>query len=307
MTQYPFPPLTKDYPQYGPGQWGVLGADRALGARLDTRSNIFYVDSAHARASDSNDGTDPDNPLMTLTMGNTRATANNNDIIYVRQLTLALETFPIPLSKHRMHVLSVMYAPGKGPAITPVADTAGVLITGDHVEIAGFEINGGATHGAIEFSTTAQSWGADIHHNRFGWQSGAQDGIRMAGAVDKVQFMIHDNWFNDKITRDGIRIDQNSTRSEIWGNHFRMLDAAGVGINLVTLCTDIYAIHDNVFRVNGAVQGDAITCNVNSIGCMFWGNQAMDAGAAPAQNPYIDLGGNDWGLNWTGDVVTYPV
>jgi hypothetical protein len=33
----------------------------------------------------------------------------------------------------------------------------------------------------------------------------------------------------------------------------------------------------------------------------------MDAGAAPAQNPYLDLGGNDWGLNYTGDVVTYPV
>jgi hypothetical protein len=200
-----------------------------------------------------------------------------------------------------------MYDLGKGPEIRPVADTAGVTLNADNVEIAGFEINGGATHGGIESSSVAATWGADIHHCRFGFQSTAQDGIRMGGAVDKPHWMIHDNWFNIGIARDGIRIDQNSTRSEIWGNHFRMLDAAGVGINLVTLCTDIYAIHDNVFRVNGAVQGDAITCNINSIGCMFWGNQAMDAGAAPAQNPYIDLGGNDWGLNWTGDVVTYPV
>lgn len=306
MPEYPFPPLTKLKPFY-PGQWGVLGSDSPLGLRLDTRGNVFYVDVAHARASDSNDGTDPDNPLATITHAITHCTSNNNDYIVVRQITNASETFPININVNRVHLISVFYDFGKGPSITPVADTAGILISADNVEIAGFQIHGGATAGCIDVKTASQTWGADIHHNCFGWQSGGQDGIRMGGAVDKPQWMIHDNWFNDKLTRDGIRIDQNSTRSVIWNNYFRQLDAGGVGINFVTLCTDIYAVLNNKFRINGAVQGDAITCNVNSLGCFFDGNVAMDAGAAPAQNPYLDLGANDWGVNWTGDGVTYPV
>jgi len=300
------PSLLRLKPFY-PGQWGVIGSDNKLGLRTDTRSAIFYVNSGSATCNDNNDGTDPDAPLQTITEAMTRCTANANDFILVRQMTNALETFPININVNRVHLISTFYDIGKGPAITPVADTAGFLISADNVEIAGFQIHGGATAGCIDVKTASATWGADIHHNCFGWQAGGQDGIRMGGAVDKPQWLIHDNWFNDKITRDGIRIDQNSTRSEIYGNHFRMLDGAGVGINLVTLCTDIYAIHDNYFKVNGATQGDAITCNINSTLCMFWGNQAFDAGAAPAQNPFLDLGTNDWGLNWTGAGVTYPV
>jgi len=299
-------PLVKEKSFY-PGQWGVLGSDSPLGLRTDTRSTVFYVDSGHARTSDNNDGTDPDNPLATITHALVHCTTNANDFIIVRQITNALETFPISITKNRVHLLSTFYRYGHGPEIRAVADTAGIVLNADNVEIAGFEINGGNTAGCIEAGAAA-TWGADIHHNRFGWQATTpQDGIRMTGAVDKPHWTIHDNWFGDKIVRDGIRIEQNSTRSEIWGNHFRQGAASGVGIQLVTLCTDIYAIHDNVFRVVGATQGDAITCNINSLNCMFFGNQAMCLGANPAQNPYIDLGGNDWGVNWAGDVVIYPV
>jgi hypothetical protein len=306
MTDAFFPPLTKLKPFY-PGQWGILGSDSPLGLRTDTRGSVFYVDSGHARANDANMGTDPDAPLMTITRALVRCTTNANDFILVRQLTNALETFPINITKNRVHLLSTFYRYGHGPEIRPVADTAGITLNADNVEIAGFEISGGNTNGCIASGTLA-TWGADIHHCRFAFQAlTPQDGIRMDGAVDKPHWTIHDNWFGDKIVRDGIRIEQNSTRSQIWGNHFRQGAAAGVGINLVTLCTDIYAIHDNVFRVVGATQGDAITCNINSTNCMFFGNQAMCLGATPAQNPYIDVGTNDWGVNWAGDVIIYPV
>lgn len=298
-------PIIKAPPWFG-GQMGVPGSDTPLGFRMGSaRGNVFYVDSAHPDTNDANDGTDPNAPLHTITHALDHCTANQEDFIIVSNFTNGDETWPIAITKGKVHLFSNWYSKGVGRTITPPGDTAGLYITGDKVEVAGFEIGGGGTHGCIEFSTAAQSWGAHIHHNRFGWMTAAQDGIRMTGAVDKVQFLIHDNEFNDKLTRDGIRIEQNSTRSEIWNNVFRFV--AGVGINLETLCTDIYAIHDNVFRVNGAVQGDAITCNINSLGCMFWGNQAMHLGAAPAQNPYVDLGANHWGVNWTGDVVTYPV
>lgn len=298
-------PMLKLPPWFG-GQLGVKGSDTPLGLRTMSRGNVFYVDSGHLMTSDANDGTDPNAPLRTITQAIANCTTNQDDFILVHSFSNALETWPLAIAKHKIHLLSSHYLlGGLGRIITPPADTAGIYIVGDKVEVAGFEIGGGATHGCIEFATGAQTWGAHIHHNYFAWSTAAQDGIRMTGAVDKVQFLIHDNRFNDKITRDGIRIEQNSTRTEIWNNEFRFV--GGVGINLVTLCTDIYAIHDNIFRVDGAVQGDAIACNVNSLGCMFYGNQAMHLGAAPAQNPYIDLGANHWGVNWTGDVVTYPV
>lgn len=300
------PTLVRVNPFY-PGQWGILGSDSKLGLRTATRSAIFYVDVGHGAANDSNDGTDPNAPLRTITAALAKTTSEANDFVIVRQFTNALETFPITISTNRVHLISTFYDFGIGPRIGPVADTAGILLSADNVEIAGFDIEAGATHACIEVKTTSATWGADIHHNTFGWQSGGRDGIDMAGLVDKPQWKIHDNWFNDKLTRDGIRITQNSTRTEIWNNHFRMGDAAGVGINLLQFCNDLYAIHDNFFKVNGAVQGDAITCDAASMLCMFWGNQAMDAGAAPAQNPFLDNGANDWGLNWSGDAVTYPV
>jgi hypothetical protein len=290
---------------YGPGQWGVQGADRALGARLDTRSNTFYVDSGHARTNDGNDGTDPDNPLTTITHALTHTTTNANDFVIVRQFTNALETWPISMTTNRTHLISTFYRPGHGPEIRPVGDTAGIVVNADNVEIAGFEIGAGATHGCIECGAASQ-WGADIHHNRFCFQWTGQDGVRLGGAVDKPHWTIHDNLFNDKLTRDGIRIDQNMTRGLIYNNVFRRV--AGVGINLVTLCTDIYAIYDNEFNtLADAATGGSIFCNLNSVGCMFYGNQSMHDMAAMGQVPYRDLGNNHWGLNYYGILAIMPV
>jgi len=291
-----------------PGQLGVHGSDTPRGLRYASEGNVYWVNNAHPDSSDAHDGTDPEHPLATITQAIANCTANDEDYIIVQNFTNASETWPIALSKSKVHLLCAHHENmWGGRIVTPPADTAAFLITGDRVEVAGFDISAGATHACFEFSTTVQSWGAHIHHNRMGWMGLCQDGIRMTGAVDKVNFLIHDNCFNDKITRDGIRIEQNATRGQIWNNIFRVTDATGVCINLVTLCTDIYAIYNNVFRCDGAAQGDAITCNVNSIGCMFWGNQAFHLAANPAQNPYLDLGTNHWGLNYSGDVVIYPV
>jgi hypothetical protein len=129
----------------------------------------------------------------------------------------------------------------------------------------------------------------------------------MDGAVDKPHFTIHDNWFNDKLVRDGIHIHQNSCRTQIWNNVFRMPAAGNIGINLLATCNDLFAIHDNNFRVDGAVAGTAITCNAASANCMFYGNRAMFINANPATNPYVDPGHlNGWADNYSGNVLVYP-
>jgi hypothetical protein len=302
--------LLKINPLY-PGQWGIPGSDAPLGIRTMPYGNVYYVHNGHGAANDNNTGTDPDAPLVTITAAIAKATANMDDVIIVQGCNNALETFPLALNKHKLHVFSSQWilgeeVPGSGRLITPPGDTAAFLITGDRVELAGFDMSAGATHGCVEFSTVAQSWGAHIHHNRFGWMGAAQDGIRMTGAVDKVHFLIHDNRFNDKITRDGIRIEQNSTRTEIWGNTFRLV--GGIGINFVTLCTDVYAVHDNFFRVADGGAGEAITCNVNMTGCMFYNNMAMQGKVAFANIPFVDAsaGNNHWANNMSNILLVNP-
>jgi len=303
-------PLVRLTPFY-PGQIGILGSDNALGLRTMPYGKVLYVNNGHAGAANGNAGTDPEYPLLTITEAIVKATAGQDDFIVVQGNSNALETWPLALSKHKLHVFSSQYilgeeVPGHGRIITPPADTAAFLITGDRVEVAGFDISAGATHACFEFSTVAQSWGAHIHHNRMGWMGGGRDGINMSGAVDKVNFLIHDNEFNSNLTRDGIRIDQNATRSEIWNNVFRLV--GGIGINLVTLCTDIYAIHDNFFRVADGGAGEAITVNVNATGCMFYNNVAMQGKVAFANIPWVDAsaGNNHWANNMSNVLLVNP-
>jgi len=58
-------PLTKLSPFY-PGQWGVSGSDDPLGLRSEPQGLVYYVDGSHPNATDSNDGTDPNEPFATI-------------------------------------------------------------------------------------------------------------------------------------------------------------------------------------------------------------------------------------------------
>ena len=58
-------PLTKLSPFY-PGQWGVRGSDDPLGLRTEPQGLVYYVDASHPNATDSNDGTDPNEPFATI-------------------------------------------------------------------------------------------------------------------------------------------------------------------------------------------------------------------------------------------------
>lgn len=57
--------MIKDLTRY-PGQMGVPGADFDAGIRLASRSRVYYVDKTNPRANDSNDGTNPWRPKLTI-------------------------------------------------------------------------------------------------------------------------------------------------------------------------------------------------------------------------------------------------
>lgn len=264
---------------------------------------VYYVNGTTGSDAAGVTGLTPAAPFKTITHALVHCVANAYDYIIVYGVDVASETWPINVNKHRVHIIGSSFSVGMGRVAMPPADTAAFLITADKVEIAGFEMGCGANHGCIETNPAAQTWGMHIHHNDFGWMNVGRDGIYMPAGFDVPHALIHDNRFNDKLTRDGIRIGQNSTRGEIWNNQFRKV--GGIGVNLEGLCTDIYSIHNNAFHIPDAVDGEAISCSAGSMGCMFYENRAFQL-IAVGFIPYRDLGANHWGMNFSNVSVVVP-
>jgi parallel beta-helix repeat protein len=74
--------LTRDHPHF-PGQLGVPGTDNARGLRLDANGRVLWVDPNYPGVSDARDGTNPENPLRTVTAALTKCRAYSGDVIAV--------------------------------------------------------------------------------------------------------------------------------------------------------------------------------------------------------------------------------
>jgi hypothetical protein len=87
---------------------------------------------------------------------------------------------------------------------------------------------------------------------------------------------------------------------------FRLV--GGVGVHLQALCTDVYSIDNNMFRVADGGAGEAITLNVNATGCMVFNNLAMQGKVAFANIPYVDAsaGNNHWANNMSNILLVNP-
>lgn len=269
------------------------------------QGNVFYV---HGTAGDNtNSGLRPDVPFLTMTYALSQCVNDQNDMIvvlYYPSAEAAGETFPIAVDKSTVHIIGNPFEASHLKIFDPNDDNHAFLVSANLVEIAGIELGGGATSAGI--ATSGAVYRLHIHHCDFGWQYDSQDGIRFPGTDDVPHAWIHDNRFNDKITRDGIRIEHNSARSVIERNLFR--NVGGIGIHAQGLCTDIYGIFDNRFRVADSGTGEAITfTNANSEMCMIDGNHAMEGQVAITNCPYRDLGSNHWGLNYEDIAATLPV
>jgi hypothetical protein len=75
-------PLVRATPFY-PGQWGIPGSDNSLGLRTVPQAKVFYVDPSDPLANDSNDGTLPAAPLVTIQQAVDNCTSGNGDHIVV--------------------------------------------------------------------------------------------------------------------------------------------------------------------------------------------------------------------------------
>lgn len=75
-------PLTRLNPWY-PGQMGVPGTDTETGLRLHSTGTIFYVDPNAVGVSDARDGTNPNDPLLTVATAITKCQDYRGDVIAV--------------------------------------------------------------------------------------------------------------------------------------------------------------------------------------------------------------------------------
>lgn len=266
--------------------------------------NIFYVNGYTGAT--ANDGLSPESPKLLISEAMdlcTDAPGQNDYVIVLRWPSADPgETWPIAVDVESVHIIGGnLFGASTCCWIAPPDDTAAFLISKNGVEIAGFDLGAGVSHGCIE--NDGSIWRAHIHHNDFALQRNAQDGIKMTGLVDCPHWLIEDNTFGeafDNIARDGIRIEYNSTRSVIRKNLFRVdTGSSQVGVHLQGLCTGYIFILDNYFLVADVIAGEAITTSATAEG-LATGNMAGNGKGAMGNIPWVDGGA----FSWIWNVVT---
>lgn len=277
---------------YGGGISTITGDQPGIG-------DIFYIDGTNGL--DTNSGLTPDLPVLTLTYALSLCTNGANDYIIVLGYpgAAAGETWPVAVDKSKVHIIGTPAQAAPSPLVNAPADTACFTVSASNVEISGIEFSCGATAACID--TSGAIWKLNVHDNFFGWQDAGQDGIRLsAGTDDCPSCHIHHNLFGNKLTRDGIRIHHNSTRTVIEDNVFIGIASGGIGVNVVATAgsSALAAVNDNHFTVADAATGEAITFAAGSIDCQVQGNMAGQGVVAMGNVPYRDLGACHWGLNY---------
>lgn len=263
----------------------------------------YWVDGSSGSA--TNSGKNPDSPISTIAAALDLCTGYNDDYIWVNDYYSS--TGAISLDVASAHVIATgPYNVGQPMVyVTPSGDTPAFYIAEDFVELAGFEIKGGATAGGIEWSAT-KGYGR-IHNCVFGRMQTAQDGIRVTAPYDAVEEIIEDCIFGSGITRYGIFIDHNMTRGIIRNNIFRAV--TNIAINVDQMANGM--IIGNRFMLPSDTAGYAITLAAACSGVYVADNNANFGGTdSMAQIPYAVTGGAGDGVtfdnNKTAGVVDYP-
>jgi len=282
-------------------------------AGFSSVGTIFFVNAA---GDNGNNGLEPSTPFQTITYALTQCTAGANDYIVVMNNTSAVEpAFPIDVAVGAVHIIGFWGEPYPSPSLMAVGNFATFQLSVDWVEIAGFELGAGAAHGCIESpagpGTIGHWW---IHNCSFGYIGGlmtARDGVWVQNTHDAPQCVIEDNIFGSALTRDGIRIEGNSTRSIFRRNFFKSVPT--VGIHCIQNGSDIGAILDNNFICPDNAVGEAVTMELGVGNAIIAGNRAGEAAAAMGNIPYRDLSTgvaatslNAWVMNYDGIQAIIP-
>jgi len=306
--------LYKQYQLRHP-QPGIAGGD------------VFFVDGTTGAnkdgvvASNTNDGFDPRSPWLTLTYALSQCTADNNDTIFVLDYWRPTgETWPISITKNRVHIIGLAQPNLPYPAIHPATDVAAFQLnsSGQYGSIQNLTIGGGNSHGGIDWQNSGQVDGYLIKNCTFGhqWFGTPLSGIYQISTasrggygniIDSCRFLSDQSNCSGAITGNGIDMAGAVTSYDLEVTNCWFMGCA-VGINLAD--GDNCRFLNNKFICPDAADGEAITLASPCRGNMVDGNVAMNGGdAAMTKQPYVDIAAtnkNHWGVNWTSNAVDLP-
>jgi hypothetical protein len=283
---YPDVSNVRALPVYPPGQFGVFGADSVTGLR-SAGGEVYYVGGVtlNPNAHDQNDGTDPNNPKLTVQSALNRCVAGRRDTVVVFPGTYTIST-QLAMATAGVRLIGWDF-PKAQYANSVVFDGDGVdilAINAANCEVGGihFDQSDNATYNGIEVSQTAACAGTYIHDCMFEMgNSGILLGVAqsfvpthmlierctffqvhntaaMSGInVDQLSYsIIRDNVFYSNVANAAYGIDfadQATTGVLVRGNQFMMMQA-GTGIYRASVTVNA-SMHDNWF--SGA--GTAVT------------------------------------------------
>ena len=281
--------------------------------------NVFWVDGINGL--DTNVGTRPDLPFLTITHALGECVADHNDYIIVLEHGAAgvEPAYPVPINIARVHLMGLGRR-GPDQVIRIHGDGFTCFdVTGRDVEITGLGFDTvAAAAGGISASTDV--FGGWVHHCHFAGSSLGQGllyGIGRPG--DQLPWwLIEDNIFSSP---NGVGITDSSLLNNLVCTWIRRniftAPAGGAAPCILSGGVEHGAITDNYFYcpiIDAGIVGWAITLG----GAPFGGgpitnNHAMQTGDGTGNNPYRDttigaIGakGNGWGMNYSGQAVITP-
>jgi len=279
--------------------------------RPSALGKVFYVDSDGTHKSDSNEGTDPDHPLITLQAGINKATDNNGDYVMVLDCYNS-DTPPILFNSATTHVIGLATPASWG--WTALAESSDLItLSGNYMEFAGFSLCPAAAD-AIHVSDNAGGY-CWLHNLNFGVASGTLvNGIEFDGTSAFTNSLVEDCSFGltqstisgDAITGNGIQYTvRNCTFKQVATYCIEVVGTQGGGGN----------IYNNRFYANiGSSEAHGWAIYLNGTGCEGWmvcHNWAAQAADASGNNPYKDTSTgnastckNGWADNYDGSALT---
>jgi hypothetical protein len=202
-------PMIRNNPWY-PGQLGVPGSDVPRGALTVSRRKVFHVNRLHPRASDAADGTDPENPKVTIQSAVDSPFLEAGDVIVVGPTTTS-STYAGISTAHQIENVVVgntrppfvhLMAGGVGPfqvVWDPTLSTTPCLsLKAAGWRVSGFKFHAPATSAAIKFFDSSPvaldlTQYTVIEGNYFDGAYAGKYGIEMTGSPGGT--VIRNNWF----------------------------------------------------------------------------------------------------------------
>lgn len=281
-----------------------------LNARPAAVGKVFFVDGNSG--SDSQEGTDPNFPLLKIGTAIGKCTENKNNYIIVLDCWNG-DAGAIALNKHRTHVIGIGNSHSPYCMLAKTGDTNIFTVTGYYCEIAGFCIGGGSTKAGIEVNNASALW---VHNCDFGnadvGDTPAYGILYTSGQINAYQFaedclfLGSGNSAQGRISADGVCAAGNGTlfrSSIVRKNIFNSLP--GIAINIGGAYGA--SILENIIGLDADTAGAGITLSSYSIGCTIANNVANFGKGVCSNNPFVDGSTlNNWINNTKGIVLTNP-